>query len=129
MTKLLLIAAGGAAGAVLRYLVAGWGQSLTAGSFPLGTLLVNVAGCFLIGLLGAMFAGPIVVREEYRLAVLIGLLGGFTTYSTFGWETFSLLNDGQRWAAIVNVVLSTGLGLAAVWIGYRLAERWQGVAS
>ena len=89
--------------------------------------MVNVLGCFLIGLLGAAFAGPIIVREELRLALLIGLLGGFTTYSTFGWETFSLLNDGQKWPAVANIVLSTGFGVGAVWLGYRLVERWHGV--
>ncbi len=127
MAKLLLIAAGGAAGAVLRYLGAGWGQSLTTGPFPLGTLLVNILGCLLIGFLGAAFAGPILVREEYRLALLVGFLGGFTTFSTFGWETFLLLNDGQKWRALLNLLASNVLGVAAVWIGYRMAQRWYGV--
>ena len=126
MTKLLLIAAGGGAGAVLRYFVAGWGQSLTAGPFPLGTLAVNISGCFLIGLLGRAFAGPMLVPEEYRFALLVGLLGGFTTFSTFGWETFSMLNDGQVWRATANVLCSNALGLAAVWIGFRIAENWLG---
>jgi CrcB protein len=121
MTKLLFIAGGGALGSVLRYLVAGWGQRLTPGVFPLGTLLVNVTGCLLIGYLGTLFAGPAVVREEYRLALLIGLLGGFTTFSTFGYETWALLSDREWGLAGANVLLSNVLGLSAVWLGHRLA--------
>ncbi|MFV1957892.1 MAG: fluoride efflux transporter CrcB [Planctomycetota bacterium] len=127
MRILLFVAGGGGAGALLRYLVSGLGQRLTVGVFPLGTLLVNVLGCFLIGYLGAVFSGPLLVRDEVRLALLVGLLGGFTTFSSFGWETFSLLNDREWGFAIANVVGSNLLGLLAVWIGYRLAEQWPGV--
>jgi fluoride exporter len=127
MVKLLFIAAGGAVGSVMRYLVSGWGQSLVGGWFPLGTLTVNVTGCLLIGILGAYFAGPQLVREEYRLAVMIGALGAFTTFSTFGFETFTLARDGElRWA-LANLLLSNGLGLVCVWFGYRMAEKWFGV--
>jgi CrcB protein len=126
LLKLLLIAVGGAAGAVLRYAVAGWAQRLTDGSFPLGTLAVNVSGCFAIGLAGAFFAGPQLVREEYRAALLVGLLGAFTTFSTYGWESFSLINAGQFRQAALNVVVSNIAGLAAVWLGYRLSEQWFG---
>ena len=121
-----MIAAGGAVGATLRYLISGCAQRQTDGLFPVGTLFVNVVGCLIIGLLGALFAGPHLIREEYRVAVLVGVLGAFTTFSTFGWETFSLLNAGQIRLAVVNVVLSNGVGLAAVWIGYRLGEQWFG---
>jgi len=127
MVKLIMIAAGGAFGTLLRYLVAGWGQRLSSGSFPTGTLTVNVTGCLLIGFLGALFAGPYLVRDEYRVAVLVGVLGSFTTFSTFSAETFALLNDRQVGYAVVNVLLSNGLGFIAVWFGYRLAERWFGV--
>lgn len=127
MLKLVMIAAGGGAGALLRYAVAGWAQKLGTGSFPLGTLVVNVSGCLVIGLLAARFAGPHLIREEYRLAILVGVLGAFTTFSTFGLDTFSLANAGQMQLAIVNVVLSNGCGLACVWIGYRLGTKWFGV--
>jgi len=128
MTKLLLIAGGGALGAVLRYLASGWGQTLTDGPFPVGTLLVNVAGCFLVGALTGLFSGPALVSEPVRLMLLVGFLGGFTTFSTFGFETMQLFMDGQKWLAITNVVASNGLGLAAVWLGYRLAVWMYGVA-
>ena len=125
--KFLWIAAGGAAGAILRYLVGGWGQSLTRGEFPLGTLVVNVLGCFAIGVCAAVLVGPVLVREEFRFAVMIGLLGAFTTFSTFGLETYALASDGQRLLALLNVALSNVVGLVAVWIGFKLAQRWYGV--
>ena len=126
MRDLLFIAIGGAAGAVLRYLVAGWGQRLTDASFPSGTLVVNLIGCLLIGLLASLLTGPFIVREEVRLGVLVGLLGGFTTFSTFGLETLSLLEDREYGLALVNVTLSNGMGLGGVWIGQRFAFLWHG---
>ena len=119
------VAVGSAAGGVLRYGLAGLVQR-TSGGFPIGTLAVNVVGCLLIGLSAGAFAGPHVIREEYRLALTVGLLGGFTTFSTFGLETFQLANHGQMRFAAFNLLLSNGLGLIAVWLGYRLAEKWLG---
>ena len=127
MSKFALVMAGGALGSLLRYLVQGWSQSLSQGTFPVGTLAVNVLGCFLIGLLNALFAGPVPLRLEYRVALTVGLLGGFTTFSAFGWETFAMGNEGQALLALLNVLLSVALGLSAVWLGYRLAERLYGV--
>lgn len=127
MFKLVMIATGGAAGAVLRYFISGWAQKSTDGSFPTGTLVVNLVGCLLIGVAGAFFASPHVIREEYRAALLVGVLGAFTTFSTFGWETFALANGGQVWLAASNVLLSNSVGLLAVWLGYRMAEKWFGV--
>jgi len=127
MAKILLIFIGSGAGGVLRYALAGWTQRLANGSFPVGTLIVNITGCLLIGFLTATLSGRVLLREEYRVALLMGLLGGYTTFSTFGLETFTLLNDGQSWRALLNVTASVILGLAAVWTGYRLAENWLGV--
>jgi fluoride exporter len=126
MYKILLVAAGSALGGVLRYGVQGWGQGLTNGSFPLGTLIVNVVGCFAIGFLNKAFTG-LLVPPEYRVALTVGILGGFTTFSAFGWETFALANDGQGLRAILNLLLSVTLAFVAVLLGYRLAEKWIGV--
>ena len=123
---ILLIALGGGFGAVARYLLAGWAQRFSAGMFPVGTLVVNLSGCMLIGCLFATLAGPYTVREEYRLALLVGVLGSFTTFSTFGWETFAMIDEGHLRRAAIYVVASNGFGLAAVWIGYRLASRLVG---
>lgn len=122
-----LVMAGGAAGSILRYVVQGWGQAWTRGTFPLGTLLVNVLGCFLIGALNMVLAERIPIRMEYRVGLTVGVLGGFTTFSAFGWETFSMANNGQGLRAMTNMLLSVTLGFMAVWLGYRLAERWIGV--
>ena len=126
VTKLLFIALGGAVGAMARYLVAGWGQNLTAGSFPLGTLIVNLTGCLLIGWLASVLAGPVLIREEFRMALLVGFLGSFTTFSTFGFETGNLLSDGEWVQAAWNLGLSNGLGLVAIFAGMRLATLTHG---
>ncbi|MFQ5430171.1 MAG: fluoride efflux transporter CrcB [Phycisphaerae bacterium] len=127
MTKLLLITAAGGLGSLLRYLIAGWGQRLAGPAFPLGTLIVNALGCLLIGLFAAALSGRILIREEHRIALTVGLLGGFTTFSSFSLETLGLVNDGQVFRAVLNVVLNVGLGLTAVWLGYRSAEICLGV--
>lgn len=124
--RFVWIAAGGGLGAVLRFLLSGFVQRMSNDVFPIGTLTVNVTGCLVIGFLGALFAGPAFVRDEWRYFLLVGLLGGFTTFSTFGYETLALA-DGGEWARVgANLVLSNGLGLLAVWIGYRMAGVLQG---
>jgi CrcB protein len=128
MRVLLWIGCGGALGAVLRYAVSVGCQRLAGGVFPVGTLTVNVGGCLLIGFLGALLSGPFLLRDELRLGLLVGVLGGFTTFSTFGWETFALLNDGEWSRAALNMVASNVLGLAALWLGYRLAEQLGGAS-
>lgn len=120
MLKLALIFCGGGAGALLRYLVhTGMGRAFP-GAFPLGTLLVNGLGCFAIGFLVAYLTGT-TWREEYRVALLVGVLGGFTTFSTFAAETLGLLQEGAWPLALANVVASSAIALLAVWAGYRLA--------
>jgi len=124
--RLLFIALGGGLGAVLRFAVSSGAQRLTGGTFPMGTLAVNILGCIGIGLLGTLFTGPIMVREEVRFAVLVGFLGGFTTFSTFGYETFMLLADDEWWRAAANLTAHNALGLTAIFCGHRLAVLWQG---
>lgn len=121
MLKIALIFLAGGCGSLLRYGVAGLVQHWNNGSFPLGTLVVNVVGCVAIGFFAALFTGPMLIREQYRLAILVGLLGGFTTFSTYAYETVSMTGDGQFGLATVNLVLSNGLGLTAAWLGARLA--------
>jgi CrcB protein len=127
MLKVLYIAVGGAAGSVLRFLLQGWLQRASGSVFPVGTLVVNVLGCLVIGVLAAAFAGAAAgVREEYHLGLTVGLLGGFTTFSTFGLETYLLASPGQYRHAGAYIALSVILGLVAVWLGYRAGERWWG---
>lgn len=127
MLQILLIAGGGAFGAVARYLLSDAVQNATSGSFPIGTLVVNALGCFLIGLFGyALLEGPVTARPEFRLALLVGVLGGFTTFSTFGWETVELFRAGNTRGAALNIVLSNFLCLGAAWIGFKAAQRYLG---
>jgi CrcB protein len=121
MTRILLIAAFGGVGSVLRYLLSGTVQRLQGGVFPWGVLVANVVGCFAAGVLAAMFAGRWSDRGDLRLAIMVGLLGGFTTFSAFGVDSVELLRTGRAGYAAMNVVLSVCLGLAGVWAGWRLA--------
>lgn len=124
MLAWLLIAVGGGVGSLLRYLLQGWVQRLAGGPFPVGTLSVNVLGCLVIGFLTPLLTEQAFVRHEVRVGLTVGILGGFTTFSTFGLETFLLLNAGHTKLAAVNVALSCGSGLAAVLLGHRISERW-----
>ncbi len=127
--KLLLVFLGSGLGGSLRYLVSGLVHDLWGPTFPLGTLVVNCSGCLAMGFLASMMMGPAAVREEYRIAVLIGLLGGYTTFSTFGRETMALITDGQWLLAGTNVVLSNILGLLAIWAGAALSIRIYGAGA
>ena len=123
MVKLLLVATFGGLGSVLRYLVSGWAHGRSGGSFPAGTLVVNLLGCLGIGLAGAYFVGPRQVRDEYRIAVMVGLLGGFTTFSSYAWESIRLVDGGEVAAALANVLLSNALGLLVAGLAYRVGIR------
>lgn len=123
MTNLLFVGAGGFAGSVLRYVVAGLVyRLLPAAIFPFGTLAVNVIGCFAIGYGNGLADARQLFGAHARLFLFIGLLGGFTTFSTFGYETFALGRDAESLKAFVNVVVHIVAGLAAVWLGYGLAH-------
>ena len=130
LMNVFVVAFGGALGAVGRYVLADLAQRLAPRSielFPVGTLSVNVLGCLAIGVAAAYFAGPNLVREEVRLLLMVGILGGFTTFSTFGLEAFELLNERQwTWAATYIAFSNLG-GFFAVFIGYRLTEKLNGV--
>lgn len=123
MFKYVLIAIGGGLGSVLRYWLHGWVQRWVGVGFPWGTMAVNVLGCLLLGCLAAAFGTHSQIREEYRLGLTVGVLGGFTTFSTFGLETFKLAEQGAVGLALLNMLGSCGLGLLAVAIGYWTVEK------
>lgn len=128
MTKLLWIGLAGGAGSLLRYAVSGACQDLVArtrlASFPLGTVVVNVLGSALIGFLWVALADR--VPPEWRTAALVGLLGGFTTYSTFSLETVQLLSDRQWGVALLYIVVTNVGAIAAAAGGLRVAQQIYG---
>lgn len=117
MNQLLVIAAGGALGSVARFWVSSGVYQWLGRDFPYGTLAVNVAGSFLMGLLSVLLIERLALGPEWRAAILIGVLGGFTTFSAFSVETLSLLESGAISRALANVVISVVLCLGAVWLG------------
>lgn len=117
MERLLLVAAGGALGSALRYLVATAALVWLGPAFPWGTLAVNLAGSFLIGVVQAVVAHRLVLGEETRLFLTTGVMGGFTTYSAFSYETVGLMERGAWGAAWLNVALTTAACLAACYLG------------
>ena len=98
-------------------------------TFPWGTFAVNVLGSLAMGLIAGWLTmrAELVWSQHVRLFLMTGILGGFTTFSAFGLETFALLDDGQFLRAAWNILVSVLLGLIAVWIGFRAAQRWLGV--
>jgi fluoride exporter len=124
VSKVLLVGMGGFIGSVLRYWIGGLVQAAVAGStFPFGTLAVNVTGCFAIGFLAQLGEAQSALTPNTRALLVVGLLGGYTTFSAFGNETVNLLRDGQRVAAAANVGGNLLLALCAVWLG-RMTVHW-----
>jgi fluoride exporter len=121
--RLLLIGLGGGVGSILRYVLGGLVQS-GAGTttFPVGTLVVNLLGCFAIGVLAELSEARGFLDADMRAMILVGFIGGFTTFSTFANETVSAVRDNALITASGNVLLSVGLGLLAVWVGRALAH-------
>jgi len=122
VSKVFLVGTGGFIGSVLRYLVSGYVQQITRSiQFPYGTLAVNLIGCFIIGFLSQLADAHGVFTAESRALVFVGVLGGFTTFSTFGNETLNFLREGENFSALVNVGAHIVLGLGAVWLGRNAA--------
>ena len=123
MIRYFLVLVGGGAGALARYVAASAIMTRFGGRFPLGTLVINVTGSFLIGLLMTILTGRFKLDPNWRLLLVVGFLGGYTTFSSFEWETYTAVRDGARWIGALNVVSSVTLGYAAVWLGVMLARR------
>jgi CrcB protein len=122
MLKYFAVLAGGALGTGLRYSLSNLIYSVIKEPvFPYGNLVINVSGSLLIGFLAALFEARL-VSPTIRVALLTGVLGGYTTFSSFSYETFALLRDGEIWRGMLNVIASVVLGLGAVWVGVRVAQ-------
>jgi len=122
MWQIMIVGLGGFVGSIFRYLVSGWVQRLAdSPTFGYGTLSINVLGCLTIGLLGGWADNAGLLGPSMRLFLLVGVLGGFTTFSTFGYETMALLRDKAMLAALLYIGLHLLLGLGAVALGYGLS--------
>jgi CrcB protein len=123
LPQLLWVGVGGFLGSVGRFVVAGFFNRLSpALAFPIGTLAVNILGCFLIGLLYGLAESRNILGTDTRIFLFIGVLGGFTTYSTFGFESLALLKDGAMLKASANIIIHVFVGLAAIWLGDTLGR-------
>jgi CrcB protein len=123
LKALIFIAVGGAVGAVLRYGASLSVYALLGRGFPYGTLFVNVSGSLLMGVLSVLMLERFNIGPEWRAAVLVGVLGSFTTFSTFSIETLNLLEQGDLMRAMANIVLSVLICLVAVWFGVLIGRQ------
>ena len=121
--KLALIAIFGAVGTLARYGLQGVVQFRAGGAFPYGTLLVNLSGCFFLGLIGQFTLNRMVIPADWRVAIAVGFFGGYTTFSSFGWETAKMLEDGEWLRAGVYVGASVVAGLFLSVAGIHLANK------
>ena len=121
--RILLIAVMGAVGTLTRYGLQGVVQFRSGSEFPYGTLAVNLTGCLLLGFLGQLTLNRMVISPEWRIAMTIGFFGGFTTFSSFGWETAKMLQDGEWTHAAVYVSASVVAGLLLTLAGIHAANR------
>jgi CrcB protein len=122
MIKYLVIGSGGFIGAIARYVLAAWIGEKWGRTFPLGTFVINVSGSFLIGLLMTLLAERFIVNPEWRLFLVVGFLGAYTTFSTFEYETGGLVRDGEWLLAALNVTLSVFAGFVALKLGEAMAK-------
>jgi CrcB protein len=122
MYKILLIGFAGLVGTLARYWLSGWGDQWWGGTFPFGTFIVNAVGCLLMGFLFHVTQEKYLVDPVVRAVVLVGFLGGFTTFSSFAIQSFNLLRDGELFLAGANILLSNVVGLFLVWVGYSISR-------
>ena len=123
MAELIFIGFGGFLGAIARYAAGNYiHNKLEIHDFPIGILIVNIIGCYIIGVLSGIVETKDIFNENFRSLVFIGLLGSFTTFSTFSKDTFSMITQGNFGFAFLNIIISVLMGLVFVWLGYQTAK-------
>lgn len=123
MDRYLVVLAGAGLGGLARYLLGTWIMAKYGGRFPLGTFVINVSGAFLIGVLMTLFTERLHPHPNWRLFLVVGVLGGYTTFSSFEYEALEAVKDGAHWMGLAYVAGSVLLGYAAVWLGAALTAR------
>jgi fluoride exporter len=124
LERYLVVFAGAGIGGLARYVAGAWIMGKYGGRFPLGTLIINVTGSFLIGVLMTLLTERMLHPHPiWRLFLVVGILGGYTTFSSFEYEAYQAVRDGARWMSIVYVAASVALGYIGVWLGAMLIAR------
>ncbi|MBI4876651.1 MAG: fluoride efflux transporter CrcB [Acidobacteria bacterium] len=123
MDRYLVVLTGAGLGGLTRYALGTWIMARSGGRFPLGTFLINISGSFFIGLLMTLLTEHWQPHPNWRLFLVVGVLGGYTTFSSFEYETLQAVRDGERWMGLLYVAGSVLLGYAAVWAGAALTAR------
>lgn len=123
MDKYLVVLAGAGFGGLARYMLGTWIMAKYGGRFPLGTFLINISGAFLIGLTMTLLTERLQPHPNWRLFLVVGILGGYTTFSSFEYETLQAVRAGERWMGLLYVAGSVMLGYLAVWLGAALSTR------
>jgi len=122
LDKYLVVLAGAGLGGLARYVAGTWIMAKYGGRFPLGTFVINITGAFLIGILMTLLTERFQPHPNWRLFLVVGFLGGYTTFSSFEYETYQAVRDGERWLGLVYVGGSVVLGYLGVWLGTVLAS-------
>jgi fluoride exporter len=123
LDRYFVVLAGAGLGGLARYMAGTWIMAKYGGRFPLGTFIINVTGSFLIGVLMMLFTERLNPHPNWRLFLVVGVLGGYTTFSSFEYETFQAMRDGASWLGALYVLASVGVGYLGVWLGALLALR------
>jgi CrcB protein len=121
--KYLVVLAGGGVGSLARYVASTAIMQRFGGAFPMGTFVINITGSFLIGLLMTLFTEKLEWNPNWRLLLVTGFLGGYTTFSAYEYESLQALRQGAKWIGLLNLVGSVVAGYVAVWLGALLADR------
>ena len=123
MDRYLVVLAGAGLGGLARYIAGTWIMMRYGGRFPLGTFVINVTGSFLIGVLMTLFTQRLDPHPNWRLFLVVGVLGGYTTFSSFEYEAYQAVRDGARWMGMLYVTASVLLGYLGVWLGAALISK------